>query len=149
MTSVPVVVFLERLQRYDPLPASHIRFLGDRYALDTTMNAEIRLRWYSLALGGQAPAPSEWASRAAEWVVGEGRGVDAGKGVKGRMKFCRPTFRAVNKVAPALAQRTFDAHKREFHPIARRMIAKVSQPTHCKRTNEGADEASQDIGAES
>ncbi|KEP52053.1 leukotriene-A4 hydrolase [Rhizoctonia solani 123E] len=123
-SSNQTVVFLERLQRYDPLPASHIRFLGDQYSLDTTMNAEIRLRWYELALSAQAPAPSEWATRATEWVVGGGNGVDAGKGVKGRMKFCRPTFRTVNKVVPALAKRSFEAHKDEFHPIARRMIAK-------------------------
>ncbi|KAG8745452.1 hypothetical protein FRC10_007995 [Ceratobasidium sp. 414] len=118
------VVFLERLQGYQPLPASHVKHLAEAYSLDTTMNAEIRLRWYAVALSVQAPAPSEWATRAAEWVVGGGKGVDAGKGVKGRMKFCRPTFRAVNKVAPALAKSTFDAHSSEFHPIARRMIAK-------------------------
>ncbi|KAG8690146.1 hypothetical protein FRC11_013549 [Ceratobasidium sp. 423] len=123
-SSNQTVVFLERLQRYDPLPASHIRFLGDQYSLDTTMNAEIRQRWYELALSAQAPAPSEWATRAAEWVVGGGKGVDAGQGVKGRMKFCRPTFRAVNQVVPALAKSSFEAHKSEFHPIARRMIAK-------------------------
>ncbi|KAG8712903.1 hypothetical protein FRC08_013953 [Ceratobasidium sp. 394] len=119
------VVFLERLQGYQPLPASHIKHLAEAYSLDTTMNAEIRLRWYAVALSAQAPAPSEWATRAAEWIVGGGKGVDAGKGVKGRMKFCRPTFRAVNKVVPALAKSTFNAHSGEFHPIARRMIAKV------------------------
>ncbi|ELU40820.1 leukotriene-A4 hydrolase [Rhizoctonia solani AG-1 IA] len=124
-SSNQTVVFLERLQRYDPLPASHIRFLGDEYSLDTTMNAEIRLRWYALALSAQAPAPSEWSTRAAEWVVGGGKAVDAGKGVQGRMKFCRPTFRAINNVVPALAKSSFEAHKDEFHPIARRMIAKV------------------------
>ncbi|QRV76953.1 leukotriene-A4 hydrolase [Ceratobasidium sp. AG-Ba] len=118
------VVFLERLQGLPPLPASHISRLGEAYSLDTTMNAEIRLRWYALALSAQAPAPAEWATRAAEWIVGSGNGVDAGKGVKGRMKFCRPTFRAVNKVVPALAKSTFEAHSGEFHPIARRMIAK-------------------------
>ncbi|CEL62167.1 Leukotriene A-4 hydrolase homolog OS=Yarrowia lipolytica (strain CLIB 122 / E 150) GN=YALI0F00396g PE=3 SV=1 [Rhizoctonia solani AG-1 IB] len=88
------------------------------------MNSEIRLRWYALALSGEVPAPLEWSTRAAEWVVGAGKGVDAGKGVKGRMKFCRPTFRAINKVIPALAKSSFEAHKDEFHPIARRMIAK-------------------------
>jgi leukotriene-A4 hydrolase len=126
MLRTSLVVFLERLQRYEPLPAPHVRLLGEVYSLDTTMNAEIRLRWYTLALSAQAPAPSEWATRAAEWVVGGGGGVDAGKGVKGRMKFCRPTFKFVNSVVPALAKSTFDAHQSEFHPIARRMIAKVS-----------------------
>ncbi|CCO33323.1 leukotriene-A4 hydrolase [Rhizoctonia solani AG-1 IB] len=124
-SSNQAVVFLERLQHYKPLPSSHIKFLGDLYSLDTTMNSEIRLRWYALALSGEVPAPLEWSTRAAEWVVGAGKGVDAGKGVKGRMKFCRPTFRAINKVIPALAKSSFEAHKDEFHPIARRMIAKV------------------------
>ncbi|CUA75782.1 leukotriene-A4 hydrolase [Rhizoctonia solani] len=124
-SSNQTVVFLERLQRYDPLPASHIKFLEDQYSLDTTLNGEIRLRWYGLALSAQALAPSEWSTRAAEWIIGGGKGVDAGKGVKGRMKFCRTTFRAINKVVPALAKSSFEAHKDEFHPIARRMIAKV------------------------
>lgn len=118
------VVFLERLQGFPALPGSHIRHLAEAYSLDTTMNAEIRLRWYALALSAQSPAPTEWATRAAEWVVGGGKGTDAGKGVKGRMKFCRPTFRAINKVVPALAKSAFEAHSSEFHPIARRMIAK-------------------------
>ncbi|CAE6493395.1 unnamed protein product [Rhizoctonia solani] len=123
-SSNQTVVFMERLQRYDPLPASHIRFLGDQYSMDTTMNGEIRLRWYVLALSAQVPAPLEWSTRAAEWIVGGGKGVDAGKGIKGRMKFCRTTFRAINKVAPELAKGTFEAHKDEFHPIAQRMVAK-------------------------
>jgi leukotriene-A4 hydrolase len=114
------------LQIYKPLPAPHIKQLGKEYSLDTNMNVEIRLRWYTLALSAQSPAPSDWATRAAEWIVGGGTGVDAGKGVKGRMKFCRPIFRAVNDVVPALAKSTFEAHSSEFHPIARRMIAKVS-----------------------
>ncbi|ELU39367.1 leukotriene-A4 hydrolase [Rhizoctonia solani AG-1 IA] len=124
-SSNQTVVFLERLQRYDPLPALHIKSLGEIYSLDTTMNSEIRLRWYELALSAQEPAPLAWSTRAAEWVVGGGKGVDAGRGVKGRMKFCRPTFRAIYKVDPTLAKSSFEAHKAEFHPIARRMIAKV------------------------
>ncbi|GAB1528119.1 Leucyl aminopeptidase yscIV [Rhizoctonia solani] len=123
-SSNQTVVFLERLQRYDPLPALHIKSLGEIYSLDTTMNSEIRLRWYELALSAQEPAPLAWSTRAAEWVVGGGKGVDAGRGVKGRMKFCRPTFRAIYKVDPTLAKSSFEAHKAEFHPIARRMIAK-------------------------
>ncbi|KAF8703174.1 Leukotriene A4 hydrolase, C-terminal, partial [Rhizoctonia solani] len=124
-SSNQTVVFLERLQRYDPLPAPHIKSLGEIYSLDTTMNSEIRLRWYELALSAQEPAPLAWSTRAAEWVVGGGKGVDAGRGVKGRMKFCRPTFRAIYKVDPTLAKSSFEAHKAEFHPIARRMIAKI------------------------
>ena len=40
------------------------------------------------------------------------------------MKFCRPTFRLINKQNPELAKKTFLAHKDFYHPIARKMIAR-------------------------
>jgi hypothetical protein len=86
------VVFLERLQSYAALPSSHILHLSSLYHFSKSSNAEIRLRFYEVALiDPLTPAAKLFASEAAKWVVGEdGTGV-----VKGRMKFCRPIFRYV------------------------------------------------------
>jgi hypothetical protein len=46
----------------------------------------------------------------------------------GRMKFCRPIFKAVGQVDSALAKEVFEKSKEAFHPIARRLIEKVDTP---------------------
>lgn len=116
-------VFLERLQSYPALPPDHIAYLGDLYALSATSNAEIRFRFYELALLDPAtPESKALASEASRWVVGEdGTGV-----IKGRMKFCRPVLRAANRADPETTKRLFIANKAAFHPIARKLIEKVS-----------------------
>ncbi|KAJ7171572.1 peptidase family M1-domain-containing protein [Mycena crocata] len=116
-----IIVFLERLQGLPPLPLSHITHIGTLYGLSSTPNAEVRLRYYALAL---APPTSEAATRyvaeATKWVVGDdGTGV-----IKGRMKFCRPIFKAVHKVDATLTLAIWAKHKDGFHPIARRLIDK-------------------------
>ena len=120
------MVFLERLQAGHPLPASHIHRLGEVYSLNTTGNCEIRLRWYGLALA--SGAAKDYAKAAVEWVV------DAKTGLKGRMKYCRPTFKAVFKVETELAKKTFLKHATEFHPIARQLIKKV-RISHSRRVH--------------
>ena len=118
------IVFLERLQTFPPLPASHITHLGDLYKVADTANAEIRFRFYGLGLRDPNSVPEHLALDAARWVVG-----DDGSGViKGRAKFCRPVFRAIAKVDRDLAVKYFEKHKAEFHPIARKLIEKVSRP---------------------
>lgn len=116
------VVFLERLQTLPPLPASHISHLGSLYGIAETSNAEVRFRFYELALRDPGSVPEHLALDAARWVVG-----DDGSGViKGRAKFCRPVFRSIAKIDRDLAVKYFGKHKAEFHPIARRLIEKVS-----------------------
>lgn len=120
-------MFLERLQSYPPLPASHLKHLAVVYDLSETTNAEIRLRFYEVVLSdGESSAATHFAPEAAKWVVGgDGTGV-----IKGRMKFCRPVFKAVAKVDKKLAVKTFDGSKTAFHPIARKLIEKASFRTH-------------------
>lgn len=66
-------------------------------------------------------AAKSYAPEAAKWVVG-----DDGTGVlKGRMKFCRPIFKAVREVDEELAVAVFLQFKDNFHPIARERIEKV------------------------
>ncbi|KAA1468302.1 Metalloprotease [Dentipellis sp. KUC8613] len=119
------VVFLERLSSYEPLPSSHIAHLGSLYHLSTSANAEIRMRFYDIALqDSQSLAAKSFAEDAMKWVVGEdGTGV-----LKGRMKFCRTVFRAVDKVDHTLARRYFAKSRDAFHPIARKLIDKDLAP---------------------
>ncbi|TDL22284.1 hypothetical protein BD410DRAFT_770293 [Rickenella mellea] len=114
------VVFLERLQSYPSLPAAHVNHLGKLYSVATTSNAEIRFRFYELALDPSNAGAKSLAQEAAKWVIG-----DDGTGIlKGRMKFCRPVLRAVNRVDPQTAKEAFTKSKMAFHPIARKLIEK-------------------------
>jgi len=124
------VVFLQRLQTYPQLPPTHITHLSNLYHFSTTPNAEIRLRFYELALQDPtSPAAKDFAAKAANWVVGD----DETGVIKGRMKFCRPVLRAVCKVDRNLAVSVFEGKKNEFHPIARKLIEKVRSLIFCRR----------------
>ncbi|KAH8111425.1 peptidase family M1-domain-containing protein [Phellopilus nigrolimitatus] len=114
-------VFLERLQSYPPLPPAHLAYIGDLYTIAKTTNAEIRFRYYELALlDPTTPESKAVALEAARWVVGDdGTGI-----VKGRMKFCRPVLRAANRADPKVTKQIFGECKTAFHPIARRLIEK-------------------------
>jgi len=121
LDSNQIIVFLERLQSYPALPSSHVFCLSKLYHLSPIPNAEIRLRFYMVALADpSSTAAKSFAPEAAKWVVGDdGTGV-----VKGRMKFCRPIFRAVYKVDQRLSVAVFSKSKDAFHPIARKLIEK-------------------------
>lgn len=115
------MIFLERLQQYEPLPSDHIVHLASTYTLSTTVNAEVRLRFYQVALSDpEAPAAKQFGPEAVKWVTGEDTGM-----VVGRMKFCRPIFKLVYKVDEELAVTAFGKAKNAFHPIARNLIEKV------------------------
>ncbi|KAJ6577284.1 hypothetical protein B0H19DRAFT_1252651 [Mycena capillaripes] len=120
-SSTQIVVFLERLQDFPALPDAHIKHLGTIYGVSSTPNAEIRLRFYNLALSPPtSTAAAYFAPEAAKWVVGtDGSGV-----IKGRMKFCRPIFRGVFLVDEGLAKETWVKYQSGFHPIARKLIEK-------------------------
>jgi len=115
------VVLLERLQSYPPLPASHTSHLGEIYKFATTSNAEIRFRFYGFALKDpSSPIAKDLALDASRWVTGDdGTGV-----IKGRGKFCRPTFRAIHSVDKDLAIGYFLKYKDSYHPIVRKLIEK-------------------------
>ncbi|KAI0742559.1 metalloprotease [Daedaleopsis nitida] len=113
------MVFLEQLQLYPALPETHITHLGELYNLLDTPNVELRWRFYMAALlDPSSSAAHKYALPAAKWVTGtDGSGV-----IIGRMKYNRPTFRAINKVDRELAVRTYEENKIYFHPIARKFI---------------------------
>lgn len=111
-------VFLERLEDYsEPLPAGHLFHFDQLYSFSTTPSTEIRFRFYNIVL--KSEAATYFVQDAANWVIGmDGTGV-----IKGRMKFCRPVFRAIYKVDPDLARSTFSQARTQFHPIAQNLIA--------------------------
>ncbi|GJE92045.1 M1 family metallopeptidase [Phanerochaete sordida] len=115
------VVFLQTLQSYPALPVAHVDALASVYHFASATNAEIRLRFYEVALqDASSDAARKYTPAALRWVVGDdGSGV-----VKGRMKFCRPVFQSTGKVDLELARKTFRAHESAFHPIAAKMIVK-------------------------
>ncbi|KAG6853530.1 hypothetical protein C0991_003450 [Blastosporella zonata] len=117
------IAFLERLQSYPPLPLSHVRHLGTLYKFATTPNAEIRFRFYELALADPvSDSAKAFAADAVNWIVG----ADSQSGlIVGRMKFCRPVFRAVFKADKDLAVATWNTKKGAFHPVAKKLIDKV------------------------
>lgn len=122
LADISVVVFLERLQSYPPLPSHLTIHLGDLYKFKNTPNAEIRFRFYQIALSDpSSTAAKTLAIDAAKWVIGD----DETGVVKGRMKFCRPIFRGVCKMDKDLAVTTWEKSKTGFHPVARRLIEKV------------------------
>ncbi|KAI0742573.1 metalloprotease [Daedaleopsis nitida] len=113
------MVFLDALQTYKALPETHITHLGTLYALSASLNAELRWRFYMAALlDPTSSAARTYASPAVNWVVGK----DGNEVVQGRMKFCRPTFVAVQKVDCKLAVDTYEDNKTYFHPIAQKLI---------------------------
>jgi len=118
-SSNQTILFLERLQSYRPLPSYLVIYLGNLYNLNKSFNAEIRRRFYDIALSDPtSTAAKTLAIDAAKWVIGD----DETGVIKGRMKFCRPVFRAVWKVDQDLAVRTWKKAKTSFHPIARKLI---------------------------
>ena len=114
-----IVVFLERLQSFPSLPSHLIIHLGDIYKFKRTFNAELRFRFYVVAFSDpSSTAAKALVTDAAKWLIWDDEiGV-----VKGRMKFCRPVFRDVWRVDKDLAVRSWEKAKKNFHPIARKLI---------------------------
>lgn len=112
-------MFLEHLAKIGgaELPITHLQLLDTKYGFNSTTNVEIRLRWYNLVL--LSAASQIFAEDAASWLVDP-------KALKGRMKFCRPVFRGIYQANPALAKEIWLSNSRYFHPIARKLIEKVS-----------------------
>jgi leukotriene-A4 hydrolase len=49
-----LVVFLDKLESYPQFPSRHLEILNHVYGIDKTDNAEIKLRFYKVALKGSA-----------------------------------------------------------------------------------------------
>ena len=123
MMRVYTVIFLQRLQSYyEPLPSKNLFYLNSLYRFSETRNAEIRTAFYVLVL---REPKSEIAVKSLgsvlDWVVGTYTGY-----IQGRMKFCRPLFKAANKVDRDKTVAAYCGARTLFHPIARKLIEQVS-----------------------
>ncbi|KAA1086418.1 hypothetical protein PGTUg99_004839 [Puccinia graminis f. sp. tritici] len=84
-----------------------VETMNKNYRFNKTNNQEIRLRWYSVSLKSGC-----YCQDAATWVSN-----------KGRMKFARPVYRALFKVEPELARKTFEDNSDFYHPICRALLS--------------------------
>ncbi|KAF9218882.1 zincin [Gyrodon lividus] len=113
-------VFLERLETYPALPSSHLLHLDALYKFSQITNAEIRTPFYLVMLKDPTSSAAQgYAQQVADWTIGKDSGV-----IQGRMKFCRPLFRAVNRVDHGIAVTAFTSARTSFHPIAQKLIQK-------------------------
>ncbi|ORY89696.1 peptidase family M1-domain-containing protein [Leucosporidium creatinivorum] len=107
-TSNQVSMLLDTLHKYEPFSESAVEAVQKTYGVNKTSNPEIKLRWLLFALKS-----GFYKEEAAKWVQGQGR-----------MKYCRPTYKALAKVDYELAKKTFLDAESFYHPIARDMIVK-------------------------
>lgn len=105
------LVFLEKLETFDPpLSKEASQKLASTYGILSSQNAELLCAYFLVALKAEDSAVYE---RVYEFL-----------GTIGRMKYIRPLFRALNKVAPDLAAKAFEQYKNFYHPIARAQVEK-------------------------
>ena len=114
-------VFLERLETYPALPTNHLLHLDALYRFSQTTNSEIRMPFYLVALKDPASRAAKlYVQLVLDWVIGKGTGI-----IQGRMKFCRPLFRAADKVDHEKTVAAYESARALFHPIARKLIEQV------------------------
>ncbi|CAK7267285.1 Leucyl aminopeptidase yscIV [Sporothrix epigloea] len=105
------IVFLGEVQGFDkPITVKQSQQMGAAYGMLDTQNVEVKSAYYAVSL------------RARDTATYQGT-VDLLATV-GRMKFVRPLYRALFKVDPALARRTFEKNRDFYHPICRSMVGK-------------------------
>ena len=121
LTTGHTAVFLERLQTCPALPANHLFHLDGLYKFSQTTNSDIRMPFYLVVLKYHtSPAAKQFVQSVLDWVIGKGSGI-----IQGRMKHCRPLFRAANKVDRDKTVAAFNSARELFHPIARKFIEEV------------------------
>lgn len=121
LTTMHAAVFLERLESYPALPLDHLLFLDTLYGFSQTTNSEIRMPFYLVVLKDPtSPIAKLFVQPVLDWIIGKGTGI-----IQGRMKFCRPLFRAANKVDREATLTAYYSARTLFHPIARKLIEQV------------------------
>lgn len=111
-------MFFEKLLTKNPFSPSTLKKMHEMYELSLIKNAEVKSRWFQLALSGSY---LDVIDEIVDFVTSVGR-----------MKFVRPiykyfsylTLRALNKVDSKKAKETFKAHEFFYHPICANMIRK-------------------------
>jgi leukotriene A-4 hydrolase/aminopeptidase len=107
------LAFLENLSAQETaIPVAKLEQMDRLYELTSSRNAEIRFRWYMLAIRSSYERVFPFA---AQFLTEQGR-----------MKYIRPLYRALyaNEKGRALALETFQRHKENYHSIAQKMVGK-------------------------
>ncbi|KAL1838865.1 hypothetical protein VTJ49DRAFT_2118 [Mycothermus thermophilus] len=106
-----VLVFLNIVQNFEePLTVEQSQAMGKTYGLTETKNVELKAAYYQVAMKAQDSSVYP--------------GVAELLGQVGRMKFVRPLFRSLTKVARELAVETFQKNRDFYHPICRLLVEK-------------------------
>ena len=102
---------LDQLADGDALPIDTLNKLDAAYKLSESKNAEIKFRWYKLAIAAEHDAVFD--------------GVKNMLLSQGRMKFVRPLYRALygSSKGKQLALDTFKANRQIYHGICSKMVA--------------------------
>ncbi|GAA5829465.1 hypothetical protein JCM5353_001344 [Sporobolomyces roseus] len=105
-----VIVFLETLAGEESFEKNQeaVKAMNEVYELLENRNPEIKLRWFLFSLKAGL-----YAKEAAAFVR-----------TVGRLKYVRPIYRAIFKIEPDLAKKTFLESKQLLHPIARTMVSR-------------------------
>ena len=105
-------LFLEKLCSRGKFEKKVLEMLDETCGFSSNNNAEIKCKWLILCLNASHEAYYEQAAKFVTKV--------------GRMKFVRPTFRALFAAegGKELAVETFKAHKSFYHPICATMVAR-------------------------
>ncbi|KAI9567862.1 hypothetical protein HD554DRAFT_2205270 [Boletus coccyginus] len=120
-------VFLERLETYPALPTALVLYLDVLYRFSQITNSEIRMPFYLVALKEPtSPVARLYVRQVLDWVTGKDTGI-----IQGRMKFCRPLFRAANKVDRKKTVAAYCGARTLFHPIARMLIEQDLELSDC------------------
>ncbi|KAK4646428.1 Leucyl aminopeptidase yscIV [Podospora bellae-mahoneyi] len=110
-TGNQILVLLNEVQDFEePLSVEQSQSLGETYGLTDSKNAELKSAYYHIAMKAQDTSSYQ--------------GVADLLGEVGRMKFVRPLYRSLNKVARDLALETFEKYKDFYHPICRQLVEK-------------------------
>lgn len=119
-TSAQIVVMLERVivlmgEKKTKISVEKLKKYGSTYNFSTSKNSEIRFRWQTICVKCEA-----------DFILPD---VKQFLMEQGRMKFVRPLYRDLNnsKVGTKLAHDLFNEWGNNYHPIARKMIAKDLQ----------------------
>lgn len=112
------VVFLDTISSFNKLkdfewgdyPAALAAMAEIYDTYSQLANAEVLFRWFVVQVGGKNAAFND---RLGQWL-----------GTVGRMKFVRPGYVLLNRVAPDLAKLYFTKFEATYHPICRTMVRK-------------------------
>ena len=119
-----IVVFLERLQRFEPpLAAKYTHNLGSIYSIKDSKNVELVSRWLILGLQSVAGVTlTDEIERIVDDLVKRSASLLSSVG---RMKFVRPLYQQLrDSISVEQAREIFEMNKDFYHPICRGLVEK-------------------------